>query len=475
MPPPSEERTIPVAPHAVLSVSPDQLLVRLAWLPHETDPDQLVPLVIQQLDALEIHPNARRAVEALVRPYAAASGPVAVAVALGTPPTPTVHGRVEWGGDFFTTGFAVDVETGRVDYRQHAGNPIVVANQRLATIHPPVQGTPGVDVYGRAVNPETARVVSLKAGKNTHESGTGQFFAECQGRVRLNGTELMVDDVLDIPGSVGLETGNINHPGTVTIHGDIEEGAEVTAEGDVEVHGIIEGATIRCGGDLHVHGGIVGAQGCRIDAGGNVHARFILHATVQAAGHVEVEREIAQADIQARGAVLVPNGRIAGGVVTAGRGIAVGQAGTEASVPTLLIAGEDEELAHELAALQHHIQEHQQALEKIHRVTEAAHRAIEHLAPKQREALVALEANEENLAKTTEEEIAQLHALQHRRHGGVLIGEQLFADTTLGVGGVRMKMTANAKGPILALPAEEGIRLLQVNNFAKSLLRIKEA
>jgi uncharacterized protein (DUF342 family) len=475
MPSPPEERTIPVTSHAVLSVSPDQMLVRLAWLPQETDLDDLVPLVIAQMDALEIHPDARREVYPLVRPHFGASGPVAVAVALGTPPTPTVHGRVEWGGDFFSTGFAVDPETGRLDYRQRAGNPIVSANQLLAVIHPPVPGVAGMDVYGRPVNPETPRVVTLRAGKNTHDAGGGQFYAECQGRVRHKGGEIMVDDVLDIPGSVGLETGNINHPGTVSIHGDIEEGAEVVAEGDIEVHGIIEGATVRCGGDLLVHGGIVGAQGCHVQAGGDVHARFILHAAVQADGHVEVEREISQADIQARGAVLVPHGRIAGGTVTAGRGIAVGQAGTEASVPTLLVAGEDEELAHELSELQHHIQEHQHALEKIHRVTEAAHRAMDHLGPKQREALVALEANEENLAKTTAEEVAQLHALQHRRHGGVLIGEMLFADTTLGVGGVRMKMTANAHGPILALPAEEGVRLLLVKDFAKSLLRIKEA
>lgn len=472
---PPEERTIPVTAHAVLSVSPDQMLVRLAWLPQDTDLEELVPLVIAQLDTLEIHPDARREVHALVRPHAEASGPVAVAVAVGTPPTPTVHGKVVWGGNFFTEGFAIDPATGRLDYRRRAGNPIVAANQLIAVVHPPVPGVAGMDVYGRPVNPETARVVTLRAGKNTHDAGSGQFYAECQGRVRQNGGEVMVDDVLDIPGSVGLETGNINHPGTVAIHGDIEEGAEVVAEGDVEVHGIIEGATVRCGGDLLVHGGIVGSQGCHVQAGGDVHARFILHAFVLAEGHVEVEREISQADIQARGAVLVPHGRIAGGSVTAGRGIAVGQAGSEASVPTLLIAGEDEELAHELSELQHHIQEHQQALDKIHRVTEAAHRAMDHLGQKQREALVALEANEENLARTTEEEVAQLHALQHRRHGGVLVGEMLFADTTLGVGGIRMKMTANANGPILALPAEEGIRLLLVKDFAKSLVRIKEA
>lgn len=475
MPTAAEERTIPVTPHAVLSVSADQMRIRLAWLPHETVPEELAPLIVEQFEALGIHPIARMDVLPILQAQSTAEGAVAVTVAQGTPPKPPVHGRVAWGGDFFADGFAVDPETGRIDYRQHAGNPIVIANQHLAVVYPPEPGSAGVDVYGRPVQPDRPKPYLLRAGKNIIDAGGGQYSAACPGRVRLTGGVLQVDDVLDISGSVGLETGNINHPGTVTIHGDIEEGAAVVAEGDVEVHGIVEGATVRCGGDLYVHGGILGSQGCHLDAGGSVRARFILHAHVQAGGHVEVEREIAQAEVHARGAVLVPHGRIAGGTVIAGRGIAVAQAGSEASVPTLLVAGEDAGLERELAELQHQIHDHQAALEKIHHATEAAHRAIEHLNPKQREALAALDNTEAQLSQETAGEIEHLHTLQHRRHGGVLVAQQLFTDTTLGVGGVRLKMSHTVSGPLLALPADEGIRLVQVANFANALTRIKDA
>ena len=53
--------------------------------------------------------------------------------------------------------------------------------------------------------------------------------------------------VLEISGDVGPATGNINFVGSM-VKGNVKSGFVITADGDVEVYGIVEAAKVEAGG-----------------------------------------------------------------------------------------------------------------------------------------------------------------------------------------------------------------------------------
>lgn len=467
---------ISVGAYAFLRIGEDKVSITLDWVPALCDRMALRAAVAQALSDLKVDESAWRDLDTLLAEDAApADAPcISVVVARGEAPKPPVHGRIAWTGDYFATGFAVDPETGRFDYRRRVGDPNVKAGQLLARVVPPTEGEPGRSVFGHPVPPPRAKTASVSPGKNVRESGAQEYYAERTGRVRWSGGVLSVDDLLDIAGSVGLETGHVRHPGAVVVKGDVEEGAELIAEGDIEVHGMIEGAQVRCGGNLYVHGGIVAGQGCRVVAAGDVRARFITHAEVYAEGDIEVERGIEQARAHARGNVLVPQGRIGGGQVCAGGWVVVSQAGTPATMATTVLSGVDDAADAECADLQRQIREDAEMLCKMQRALTATARSGKALSAEQKVALKAVLERRAQVARELDAARERLKELQHMHRGGILVGQQIHSDTLLGMGVLRLKVDSDLVGPLRAEVVDDAIKLLTVNDFARRLVRIKE-
>ena len=218
-------------------------------------------------------------------------------------------------------------------------------DQRLARLIPPRCGTPGRDVLGGDINVADPLPATIRVGSNVRvedqEDGSTAYYATFDGRIRWADGVLAVDDVYVIKGNVGLETGNIDHPGAVVIEGDIQAGASVTAKGDIIVKGMVEPSNVNASGKLVVNGGVVGRDGFKIELDGGLHAKYVLEATVLTGDDVEVSNEIDRANIKTRGRVVIPKGRITGGHVSARRGIDVGVAGADGLIPTVLSTGFD--------------------------------------------------------------------------------------------------------------------------------------
>jgi uncharacterized protein (DUF342 family) len=205
----------------------------------------------------------------------------------GTAPVAPEDGRIEWEQDFFATGFNVESASGRVDYWQRMEKLSVTNGQVLARVHPPKPGSPGTDVFGNdaAVDePQEAVISQCPNVEYAVDADIGVYTATIDGRIRWADGVLAVDDVFTIDGDVGLETGNISHPGAVEVNGNVLTGATIEAEGDIVVKGLVEPANIRSNGSLTVRGGIVGREDCKIDLGGGVHAKYILDASIAACG-----------------------------------------------------------------------------------------------------------------------------------------------------------------------------------------------
>lgn len=210
----------------------------------------------------------------------------------GEQPVPPQHGRVEWDGDFFNTGFVVNKKTGKVDYREKVAHESVIKGALLGHQIPVMEGKDGLNVFGEPIPAEEPETCYPEIGENVRfDTNKNAYYAEKSGRVRLINDTLFVDEVYTIEKDVDITTGNILHTGAVVVKRDVLGGAKIEAAGNIEVCGIIENAEIRTGGNLVVHGGIRQSEGYRVVVEGCINAKYINGGNIQANQDIVVERE----------------------------------------------------------------------------------------------------------------------------------------------------------------------------------------
>ncbi len=284
----------------------------------------------------------------------------------GKAPRQPKDAEILWSRDFFTEGFMVNDETGQINYRERASKRAVTQGLLLAKVMPAEPGEDGVDVLGRRIKVRPPRRAPLRAGRNvTHVEADNSFVADMAGQVRYQGELLHVDDIVQIPGSVDLSTGNIHHPGSLRIAGNIESGTVVEAAGDIDVHGMVGDARIVSHGGLSVQGGITGGEHCVIRIAGELQAHYIQHADIEAEGNVVAESEIIQCRIKTRGCVIVTQGRMVGGETMALQGVQVDQVGSEGTAKTEVRVGQDYALKERLGNREAVVAENTKKLEQI--------------------------------------------------------------------------------------------------------------
>lgn len=400
--------------------------------------------------------------EQRLRPFASAPSISGAVIVEGEPSVPPTDGRIEWGGDFFAVGFAIDEKTGAIDYRRPIAQTSVEEGQFLARIIPPNPGKNGRDVFGRMLPAAKGTWPAFRAGQNVREDRDDRcYYATKSGRIRWDASILSVDEVYTIRGNVGLETGNISHSGALIVEGDIEACTEVEARGDIEVYGVIERADVSTRGNLYVRGGITGRGKRPIQVAGRVQARFINEAELEVDGDMAIEREILQSTVRTRGILAMPQGRVVGGEIMALGGILIGQSGSEAGVPTLLTAGEDfrllrrlPELQEEINALETRRERVKQVLEPLRgrKMTPEMHGAMEKL-------LLDLSLAEERITEI-KAEIEQLKQdAKERARRRIEVDKNVFPETIFNIGGDRKRIREAILGPLYALPVRGEIQL----------------
>jgi uncharacterized protein (DUF342 family) len=331
-------------PASLLRVTFDSMAVMLNCDITADSFDALVAAICDELEALGIKIIPDREELKMQLHQAAEEDPHLVDFSLikGEPPEAPKHGRVDWNGDFFNTGFVSDNETGKVDYREKAAHESVTKGMLLGHQVPAEKGKNGLDVYGKLVPAEEPEIYYPTVGENIRfDTNKNDYYAESSGRIRLVNDVLSVDEVYIVQDDVDITTGNISHPGAVVVNRDVLNGAKVESVGSIEIHGTIENAEIRSGGDLIVRGGIRQSEGHKIVVEGCIYTMYINGGDIQAKKDIVVTREIVNSNVKTLGAVMIPRGRIVGGEIVALRGIVTGQAGSKVSTSTMLVAGTD--------------------------------------------------------------------------------------------------------------------------------------
>lgn len=235
--------------------------------------------------------------------------------------------------------------------------------QVLATIIPEVQGQNGRNILGAEIEARVVKPTVFHFGRNISVSEDNlRLISMVDGHVTLVEDKVFVSDVLEVE-NVDNSTGNIEYEGSIQINGNVISNFEVHAKGNVIVNGVVEGAIIEAGGDIIIARGMNGMGKGRLQAGGNIIAKFLENAEAHAEGYIQTE-SILHSNVTSENYIEVDgkHGFITGGHVIAAERLAVKTLGSEMGASTVIEVGANPKLKEEYQTLQKTVAEAQKVL-----------------------------------------------------------------------------------------------------------------
>jgi uncharacterized protein (DUF342 family) len=276
---------------------------------------------------------------------------------------------------FFEIGsiwkFFTEETSDKVDFREVQTIQNVTAGQVIGEKIPATQGKPGCNVLGREILPQNGKDKSFKLGKNAAWTEDGlKIISKIDGEPSSARNQINVNPVHEIRGNVDFKSGNIKFLGSLVIHGNVDSGFRVEAEGDITIHGGVEAAELKVDGNIVIRGGVTGMDKCFISCGGDFAAKYVEHAKIDCGGSVMVKEAIMHCEVNAERRVVVETGKglIVGGVIRAGDDIAVKTIGSRFGTVTELEAGTKPKLQIEAQELEGTLQNARVNLEKSEKV-----------------------------------------------------------------------------------------------------------
>ena len=249
---------------------------------------------------------------------------------------------------------------GLIDFREQGAIPTVEADQPLMRRIPATFGTPGCNVRGEAVEATPGRnepFADRLIGAYVAPDDANLLRAVFSGQPVCLPNGVAVEHVLRVR-NVNLATGNITFDGTVQVEGEVLPEMKIRATGDVIVGELIDGADVEAEGDVRVAGGIIAKA--RVRAGGAISARFAESAQLEAGSNIVIEDAALQCELQANNQILVgtkstQRGRLAGGTARAMLLIRTPILGSATGGVTRLLLGVNPVLEAEYQALLQHM------------------------------------------------------------------------------------------------------------------------
>lgn len=258
-------------------------------------------------------------------------------------------------------------EDGTMDF--HSKNLInnVLRGEKIVTKVEPTKGEAGIDVFGEEIDPPSPKDVKLPKAKNTVTKNNSVYAAK-DGQIVRDGKKISINPVYQVNGDVDLEEGNIDFVGSVKISGNIREGLEVKASGDIEVGGNVEAAKIESGGSCVIKKGFLGRNKGIIEAKGDVNARFVENAEIKA-NNVRVHEAIMHSQVTAKDSVIVSGGKglIVGGRVMAQNIIEANLIGSSLATKTYVEIGLEPELRKNFKAAKEELETVEDNLDKVNK------------------------------------------------------------------------------------------------------------
>ena len=266
----------------------------------------------------------------------------------GKPAIPGENAYIDRKFDLGVKGRPVVDQYDRVDYKNLNLFVLAKKNETLAIRIPQTQGKPGINVFGDKIPALNGRPIPIPQGKNTAVVGEHQLIATINGQIVDSGNRISIDPRLEIKGSVGVGTGDIDFDGSVEISGSVKQGFSVKATGDIEIKGSVSGAEVS-GRNVIISGGITGANRGKVYAKEDVRCAFTENAVVEAGRDIYIADAALHSTLRAGKQIIIEDkrGQITGGLSIAGEEIRAKVIGNQAYVVTRVSVGVDPSLQRE--------------------------------------------------------------------------------------------------------------------------------
>lgn len=261
----------------------------------------------------------------------------------------------------------VELEDGRVDYRDLGIVHNVHKGDILAQKTPPTYGKAGETVDGEEIPALPGRDLEIPIGKGAELTEDGMnAIASLDGSPAIISGKVCVLQVYEVKNDVDMSVGNIDFVGNVIVRGDITSGFTVKAKGNIDVFGNVEDAYVEAEGKITIRGGIYGRGKGLVKSMEDIIVRFVERGNLKAQGSVKVGEAVMHSNITAGKKVSVggKRGLIVGGMVRAGEVVEARTIGSHLATPTEIEVGVDPELREELKVLEKKIAVDQENLNK---------------------------------------------------------------------------------------------------------------
>ncbi|MBP5697104.1 MAG: FapA family protein [Treponema sp.] len=259
-------------------------------------------------------------------------------------------------------------ETGQMDFKELNLIQNVVEGQPLAQKIQPQRGKGGKTVMGRYLEATNGKDIQIPLGQNVKLDSDGvTVLAACNGEVLIVSGKICVEPVKEVKG-VNIKTGNVTYFGTVIVHGNVEDGYNIKADGNIEIYGSVGNCRIESGGDIVISQGIMGRDEGVVSTPKSVWARFIQNAKVEAGENIVVNDNIMNSQVSAMKKIVVRGKRaqIIGGHLFATEEITAKNIGSPAGgTETILEVGFDPKSKARLLELQEQLASLVKELEEV--------------------------------------------------------------------------------------------------------------
>lgn len=258
-------------------------------------------------------------------------------------------------------------DDGSVDYWSIHSVETVEEGQVIATYIEPIDGENGVNVKGKLLIAKRGRPQPPLTGKGFERSEDNKTYtATMTGKIEKQENRILISQVHEIHGDVGLTTGNIDFRGDVVIHGNVPTGAVIRATGSVTIDGNVEGCLIDANKDVIIRGGMLGHERGMIKTKGNLHIKFMEYGSAKVDGYVETDSVI-NCNIICNDRLYMrgKHASIVGGVTHAAAGVEAFNIGNELGVKTEVYAGVNMEVKKQITYHENCIAESSDMINKI--------------------------------------------------------------------------------------------------------------
>lgn len=187
-------------------------------------------------------------------------------------------------------------EDGKADYYDMNFISEISEGSWLGEKIPATLGKAGKNVLGDTIAAAPGRDFPIKYDKKSayevEENGKIVIRSKIAGVLDDVKGMIGVNRHLPIHGDVGVETGNLEFNGSLSIKGTVTSGYTVIATGDISIEGAegVSGAKLikSIEGDVYIRGGIFGLGSTLVEAGGNIFVKHVNEANLVAADSIHI-------------------------------------------------------------------------------------------------------------------------------------------------------------------------------------------